>query len=74
MSDVRCRGDVSSFLPVYTGVRQGCVLLASLFKIFMGWVLGTVVEQSHCGTYVGNTEIKSLVFALDSVIFVELSG
>ena len=63
---------MSSFFPVNTGVRQGCVLAPSLFNTCMGWVLGRVVEQSHCGTSVGNTEITDLVFADDAVIFVEL--
>ena len=37
----------------------------------MDWVLGRVVEQSHCGTSVGNTEITDLVFADDAAIFAE---
>ena len=35
----------------------------------MDWVLGRVVEQSHCGSSVGNTEITDLVFAYDATIF-----
>ena len=54
-----------------TGVRQGCVLVISLFNTCMDWVLGRVVEKSHCGASVGNTEITDLVFPDDAGIFAE---
>ena len=50
-----------SFFPVNTGVRQGCVLAPSLFNICMDWVLGRVVDQSHCGASVSNTKIMFLL-------------
>ena len=62
---------MSSFFPVNTGVRQSCVLAPSLFNTCMDWVLGRVVEQSHCGASVGNTKITDLVFADDTAIFAE---
>ena len=71
VSAVNCGGGVSSFFPVNTGVRQGCVLAPSLFDTCMDWVLGRVEEQSPCGASVGNTEITYLVFADDAVIFAE---
>ena len=37
VSDVKCRGGVSSF-PVNTGVGQGCVLTPSLFNTHMEWL------------------------------------
>ena len=60
-SAVRYCGGVSSFLPVHTGVRQGCVLAPSLFKTCMDWVLGRVVDQSQCGRSGGTTKIIDLV-------------
>ena len=57
---------MSSFSPVSTGVRQGCVLAPSLFNTCMDWVLGRVVEQSYCGASIGNTKITDLVFADDA--------
>ena len=69
VSAVKCGGGESSFFPVNTGVRQGCVLAPSLFNTCMDWVLGRVVEQSHCGVSVGNTKITDLVFADDAAIF-----
>ena len=62
----KCRG---GFFPVNTGVRQGCALAPSLFNTCMDWVLGRVVEQSHCGASDGNTKITNLVFADDAAIF-----
>ncbi|KAG0728144.1 Retrovirus-related Pol polyprotein from type-1 retrotransposable element R2 [Chionoecetes opilio] len=62
---------VSSFFPVNTGVRQGCVLAPSIFNACMDWVLDKVVDQSDCGASVGNTKITDLVFADDAVIFAE---
>ncbi|KAG0716932.1 Retrovirus-related Pol polyprotein from type-1 retrotransposable element R2 [Chionoecetes opilio] len=70
-SAVKCGGGVSSFFPVNTGVRQGCVLAPSLFNTCMDWVLGKVVDQSDCGASLGNIKITDLVFADDAVIFAE---
>ena len=36
----------------------------------MAWVIGRVVEQSHCG-HLSATEITDLVFADDTAIFAE---
>ena len=54
-----------------TWVRQGCVLAPSLFNTCMDWVLGKVVDPSHCGVSVGNTKIADRVFADDAIIFAE---
>ena len=62
---------MSSFFPVNTGVTQGCVLAPLLFNTCKNCVLGRVVERSHCGASVGNTEITDLVFADDAAIFIE---
>ena len=37
----------------------------------MDWVLGRVVDQSHCGTSFDNTKIIDLVFTDDAGIFAE---
>ena len=63
---------MSSFFPVNTGVKQGFVLSQSLFNTSMDWILGRVVDQSHCGASFGNsTNITDHVFADNAVIFVE---
>ena len=45
------------------------MLVPSLFKTWMYWVLGRAVEQSHCGAFFSNTKITDLVFADDATIF-----
>ena len=42
-----------------------------LFNTCMDWVLGRVVNQSHCGESAGNTKITDYVFADDAIIFAE---
>ncbi len=63
-SAVKCGSGISDFFPVNSGVRQGCVLALSLFNTCIDWVLGKVVDQSHCRASVGNTK----VFADDAVL------
>ena len=70
-SAVKWGGGVSSFFPVNSGVRQGCVLAPSLFNTCMDWVLGGAVGRSRCGADIGNTRITDLDFADDAVIFAE---
>ena len=62
---------MSSFFHVNMGVRQGCMLPSSLFNTCMDWVLGKVVNQSHCGASVRKTKFTNLVFADYAVIFAE---
>ena len=71
VSALKCGGGMSSSFPVNTGLRQSCVLAPLLLNTCMGWVLGSVMEQSYCGASVGNTVITDLVFAGDAVIFAE---
>ena len=37
-------GDVSSFFPLKTGVRQECIPDPSLIITYIDWVLGRVVD------------------------------
>ena len=67
---MKWKGDVSSsFFPVHTGVRQGFIPAPSLFNTCVNWILGRIVDQSHCRASVGNSNITDLVFADDAVIF-----
>ena len=70
-SAVKCGGGISSFFPVNSGVRQGCVLAPSLFNTCMDWILGKVVDQSHCGASVGDIRVTDLAFADDAVLLAE---
>ncbi|XP_045118097.1 uncharacterized protein LOC123508419 [Portunus trituberculatus] len=71
VSLVKYGGGVSSFFHVNTGVRQGSVLDPSLFSICRDWILGRVVDQSHCEPSVDNTEITDLDFVDGAVFFTE---
>ena len=62
---------MSNLFPVNTGVRQDCVPSPSLFNTCMDWVLGRVVQQSHCGASVSNTEITDFVVVDDAAVFAE---
>lgn len=52
-----------SFLFVNTRVRQGCFLSPSISNIDMEWVIGRVVNQSHCGASIAITRVTGFVFA-----------
>ena len=67
-SAVRCGGGLSSFFPVRSGVRQGCVLAPTLFNTCMDWILGRATVQSHCGATLGNIMVTDLDFADDVAI------
>ena len=70
-SAVKSEGGTSSFFPVSSGVRQGCVLAPTLFNTCMDWVLGRAVGQSLCGVSIGNFRVTDLDFADDAVILAE---
>ena len=58
-------------LPCEYRCEAGMCTCSITFLHCMDWVLGRVVEQSHCGASVDNTEITDLVFADDAAIFAE---
>ena len=58
-------------ISVVTGVRQGRVLVPTLFSTCMDWILGRMSERSSCGASFGNVKIYDLDFADDAVIFTE---
>ena len=64
-----------SFFPVNKELRQvceaECVYPPSHFNKCLHWVLGRIVEQSHCGESVSNSGNTDLVFSDDAAIFAE---
>lgn len=61
---------LSSFFPVNSGGRQGCVL-PPLFNTFMDWITGRPSFQSQCGATLGNIKVTGLDFADDVAILYE---
>ena len=68
---VKCEGGIFNFLIMNRVVRQGYVLGPSLFSTYMDRVLGRVVDQGHCGAFVGTAQITDLIFSDNAVIFAE---
>ena len=66
-----CDGTNSDYLPVDTRVRQGCVLILSLFNTCMNHVMRRMSVKSGCGMSFGKVRITDLDFADDAVIFAE---
>ena len=60
-----------TYFPVVIGVRQGCVLIHTLFSACMDWILGRMSERSSCGASFWNVKISDLDFVDDAVIFAE---
>ena len=56
LSALKCGGEASSFFPMNTEVKHGCMLVSSLFNTCMDWVVAMVVNQNHCEASVSKTE------------------
>ncbi|XP_069982670.1 uncharacterized protein [Penaeus vannamei] len=70
---IGCSGGLSSFFPVSSGVRQGCVLAPTFFNICMDWIPGRATVQSHCGATLGSIKVTDLDLAND-VAILSVSG
>ena len=62
---------MSSFFPVHTRVRQGCIPAPSLFNTCINWVLLELWTKVTVEHLFRNTKITDLVFVDDAVIFAE---
>ena len=71
-SAVRCGDTIPDLFPVFTGVRQGCVLAPTLFSACLDWILGRMLERSSCRASFGQVKISDLHFADDAVILAEI--
>ena len=63
---MRCGDTISELFPIFTRVRQGCVLAHTHFSTCMDWILGRMSVRSSCGASFGNVKISNLDFADDS--------
>lgn len=57
---------MSIFIPM--GVLQRCVHTLHFSKICLDWVVYRAVDQSHCGTSIGDARVTDLVFADNAVV------
>ena len=68
-SAIKSGGDISRFFQVKSSVRQGCVLVPTLFNTYIDWVMGETVDKTDCGISPGEARIADLGFAEDIIIF-----
>lgn len=66
---MKCGGFKFSFLLVNMGVRQGYILILSLFSTCMEWILGKTVNQSLWGIHWQQQGYP--IFANDAVLLTE---
>ncbi|XP_069981776.1 uncharacterized protein [Penaeus vannamei] len=70
-SAVKCGRDLSSFFPVNSGIRQGCVLAPTLFNTCMNWIMGRATFQRQCGAALGSIKVTDLDFTDNVAILSE---
>ncbi|MBO8631180.1 hypothetical protein INO08_15855, partial [Staphylococcus aureus] len=61
-------GQYSSQFPISSGVAQGCPLSPLLFLIVAETLKIALDEENIMGVRIGNTEVKLLQFADDTII------
>lgn len=66
-SAVQYGGDISSYFPGKSGMKQWCAIAPSHFNTCLTWV----VDQSHCGTFVSNGSVTNNAFTDDAVHLAE---
>ena len=69
-SAVRINGNYTSWFRQIIGVRQGDILSPTLFSLFINDLVDCVKDVDG-GTYVGDTEVRILLYADDIVIIAE---
>ena len=64
--------DISAFFPVTKGLRQGCVLAPTLFKLYLEASLVSWRRKcSNMDIQIGNEILYTLLFADDQVLIAE---
>ena len=72
VSCVRADGSESEWFPVFSGVRQGCVVAPDAFLVPMDWLLEHTVHRGLVGTSVGKEIFTDLDFADDVALLAEM--
>jgi len=66
---IRIENEVSEFIKIKRGVRQGCVLSPDLFSLYSETVTRHIEEMP--GIQIGGHTINNLRFADDAVLIAE---
>ena len=66
---VRCGDDISEWLDIKQGVRQGCVASPQLFSLYTGMIMRELDDMD--GFRIGGTVVNNLRYADDTVIIAE---
>jgi len=72
VSCVHADGSESEWFPVFSGVRQGCVVTPDAFLVPMDWLLEHMVHRGLVGTSVGKEIFTDLDFADDVALLAEM--
>ena len=64
---VRVEGELSPWFDVLSGVKQGCVMSAWLFILYLDSCLSSL-KESECGVKLGDLNINCLLYADDAVL------
>lgn len=71
-SAVKTRGGISDYFKVNKGLRQGCCLSPTLFKLYLNSALKQWIKKiNKMGVLIGERNIYSLLFADDQVVLAE---
>ena len=64
-SAAQINGSTGEWFRTTVGVRQGCLLLPTLFNIFLEWIMSDALEEHNEKVSVGGRNITNLRFADD---------
>lgn len=65
-------GDISDWLEIKRGVRQGCMLAPNMFLSPLDWILERTVHKSILGTMIDNETFSDLDYADDDALLTEM--
>jgi uncharacterized membrane-anchored protein YhcB (DUF1043 family) len=66
---VKCDNELSEWMPIKQGVRQGCVASPHLFALYTEMIMREIDNMG--GFKIGGTEVNNLRYADDTVIIAE---
>ena len=70
---VRCRGDLTRYIEIGKGVRQGCVLPPILFTLYSEFLIIEALSDND-GVKINGISIKLIRYAGDTAVVVTSKG